>query len=507
MAAVLGPEAGKLIKDNGAADLQDVTISPSKGDGKHKDSEKETFYSISNAKKRIDLVLKKNNGNWQLASYSINNLAPSAGISEKSNTTGGGSNNATVKNETSQPSDTAAKGGEAKSAKGESEHKIAEQKGSAEQANKGSAEQSNKGGLAEKGSTSTSATKGQISGTGVEATQGNAGSAKIATNANGKNAQSSDNGKTSTQPEKNGSAVSDSSISTQKKQSNSNDILGGLTPEVAGAHPKPVITKQTKSSWLDDDKQNEVAMVPTAQKGNSSGKSKTDAAGDIKEQKDKKDKKDKQRADEEKSNKDKAAKEQANKSDSEDSAARSSAKISETLGTSTVRLRSGPGLNSHTLDEIPKGAKVQIIGKKNGWYKVAYSGKTGYVFSPLVDTKSNGSDSSKSNTKSAKNKENSAKAESAKSETAHENKTKDDNESKVEASAASGYSSGVVVHFMTVRDEHKKAISSVKVGERVVVLSGLKNNRYKIRKPDGTVGYVAKEALDVKVETPPEFVP
>jgi len=38
-------------------------------------------------------------------------------------------------------------------------------------------------------------------------------------------------------------------------------------------------------------------------------------------------------------------------------------------------------------------------------------------------------------------------------------------------------------------------------------LSGLKNNRYKIRKPDGTIGYVSKEALDVKVETPPEFVP
>ncbi|MBX9770471.1 MAG: hypothetical protein K2X29_03825, partial [Candidatus Obscuribacterales bacterium] len=73
-----------------------------------------------------------------------------------------------------------------------------------------------------------------------------------------------------------------------------------------------------------------------------------------------------------------------------------------------------------------------------------------------------------------------------------------------------GGSGATVVRGMNVRDDSRKGkvISVVKVGQHVVVLSGLVNDRYKIRMPDGTVGYVRREAIQhVKVETPPEFVP
>jgi uncharacterized protein YgiM (DUF1202 family) len=150
------------------------------------------------------------------------------------------------------------------------------------------------------------------------------------------------------------------------------------------------------------------------------------------------------------------------------------------------------------LDDIPKGTKIQILGQKKDWYKVNYSGKIGYVFSPLVDTQGS---TSAGNTPATTPENTSKHSNSSTSKPANTSSA------RAAISPPETTNSGVVVHIMTVRDKNRRAISSVKVGEHVVVLSGLKNNLYKIRMPDGTVGYVAKEALDVKVETPPESVP
>ena len=295
----------------------------------------------------------------------------------------------------------------------------------------------------------------------------------------------------------NAGAVKSGSASTAvaSRKSNGGDLLSGLVPEVAGLHVKlPVASKTagTKSSfWLDDeqdkaekqktDHKTPLATVPPG--------SKTAL--------------DKEKQDQEKVEKEKAAK-------SPEKSASGASKIAGAAGTGTVRLRSGPGLDKQALDEIPKGSSIQILGMKKGWYKVRCAGKTGYVFGQLVDA---GKWSAAASSKEELGSRSSAKSESSKAA-----KAAGASETGTKASGASApksagntppatASSGVVVHLMTVRDDNRRAISSVKVGERVVVLSGLKNHRYKIRKPDGTVGWVAREALDVKVETPPEFVP
>ncbi len=53
-----------------------------------------------------------------------------------------------------------------------------------------------------------------------------------------------------------------------------------------------------------------------------------------------------------------------------------------------VRYRSGPSTSDTILGVIPKGAKVEINGINNGWYKLVYNGKTGYMRSDYIDVTS-----------------------------------------------------------------------------------------------------------------------
>ncbi|MDO4816282.1 MAG: SH3 domain-containing protein [Bacillota bacterium] len=48
------------------------------------------------------------------------------------------------------------------------------------------------------------------------------------------------------------------------------------------------------------------------------------------------------------------------------------------IGTS-VRMRSGPGTSYDTLGYYSNGVSMSVCGSTNGWYKVIYNGKTGYV--------------------------------------------------------------------------------------------------------------------------------
>ena len=44
-----------------------------------------------------------------------------------------------------------------------------------------------------------------------------------------------------------------------------------------------------------------------------------------------------------------------------------------------VNLRTGPSVNYRLIMPIPAGARVEVLGTKNTWYKVIYAGRTGYI--------------------------------------------------------------------------------------------------------------------------------
>jgi uncharacterized protein YgiM (DUF1202 family) len=44
-----------------------------------------------------------------------------------------------------------------------------------------------------------------------------------------------------------------------------------------------------------------------------------------------------------------------------------------------IYLRTGPGMSYRVIMTIPEGARVEVLGTKEGWYKVRYSGRTGYI--------------------------------------------------------------------------------------------------------------------------------
>lgn len=60
------------------------------------------------------------------------------------------------------------------------------------------------------------------------------------------------------------------------------------------------------------------------------------------------------------------------------SATTTTGKTGSVIGTS-VRMRSGPGTNYDTLGYYSNGVKMNVLGSENGWYKVSYNGKTGYI--------------------------------------------------------------------------------------------------------------------------------
>ncbi|MRG85078.1 SH3 domain-containing protein [Salinibacillus xinjiangensis] len=53
---------------------------------------------------------------------------------------------------------------------------------------------------------------------------------------------------------------------------------------------------------------------------------------------------------------------------------------------SNLNFRSGPSTNYDEIGSIPDGSKIEVIGSNpNGWYKVKYSGKTGWVSATYVN--------------------------------------------------------------------------------------------------------------------------
>lgn len=122
----------------------------------------------------------------------------------------------------------------------------------------------------------------------------------------------------------------------------------------------------------------------------------------------------------------------------------------------TITLRQGPNTESHSLSEIKKGTAIEIIGREKSWYKVRVHGKEGFVYAGLVDYKKPDS-----------------------------------------------YTTATVKESKSISDEKHHPLATPQVGERLVILGGIKNNKYKVQLANGKIGYVDKDALDVKVDAPP----
>ena len=66
----------------------------------------------------------------------------------------------------------------------------------------------------------------------------------------------------------------------------------------------------------------------------------------------------------------------------------------------TLNVRSGAGTNYSKITTISYGTEVGVISESNGWSKINYNGKTGYVSSQYLSNKSEGStDSSTTSSK------------------------------------------------------------------------------------------------------------
>jgi uncharacterized protein YgiM (DUF1202 family) len=133
--------------------------------------------------------------------------------------------------------------------------------------------------------------------------------------------------------------------------------------------------------------------------------------------------------------------------------------ISTNLSANAVRLRSTPSTSGAQITEMPRGTAVEILSKENGWYKVRSGGKEGYVFAGLVDCK-----------------------------------------------REQAYTTAVVTKSKHITNSSgRRRVGAPAIGDRVIVLGGIKNNKYKVQLPNGRTGYVDKDAVDVAVEAP-EFV-
>lgn len=129
------------------------------------------------------------------------------------------------------------------------------------------------------------------------------------------------------------------------------------------------------------------------------------------------------------------------------------------LATGRVSVRSGPGTKFATITQTSKDSEVKIIGKEDGWYRVLVNGKKGYIYGGFVDY-----------------------------------------------GKGDGYTTAVVKKKKSVHDEGHKSVHTPQPGDKLVILDGLKNDKYKVRLSNGKTGYVDKDAIDVAVDEP-EFVP
>ncbi len=124
-----------------------------------------------------------------------------------------------------------------------------------------------------------------------------------------------------------------------------------------------------------------------------------------------------------------------------------------------IKLRSGPSTDFKPITELEETTPITVLGKKDGWYKVSAAGKEGYVYGGLVKSKT-----------------------------------------------ADAFTTATIKKSKTVMDSNHHQLSTTHVGDHVVVIGGIQNDKYKVQLANGKIGYVDKDAIDVAVEAP-QLVP
>jgi hypothetical protein len=124
--------------------------------------------------------------------------------------------------------------------------------------------------------------------------------------------------------------------------------------------------------------------------------------------------------------------------------------VSNKIDTPTVKVRRGASTIYRTIAEVPRGGDLEIIGKKDGWYKVRVEGREGFVYGGFVNCKTN-----------------------------------------------DAYTTATVRRDKSVKDDNNHTVSHAKAGERIVVLGGGHGDKFKVQLASGRVGYVDKEVLDM----------
>ena len=131
-----------------------------------------------------------------------------------------------------------------------------------------------------------------------------------------------------------------------------------------------------------------------------------------------------------------------------------------TVNADYVRFRTGPSTSYSIISTLNKGTQVSILGQTDGWYKIVYSGTSGYMSSSYV---SEGSESSSSSSSSA----------------------------GVEAMDTNGYVSGSYVRFRSGPSTSYSIISTLSYGTSVHIV-GKTSGWYKITY-NGTTGYMSSD--------------
>jgi uncharacterized protein YgiM (DUF1202 family) len=131
-----------------------------------------------------------------------------------------------------------------------------------------------------------------------------------------------------------------------------------------------------------------------------------------------------------------------------------------TVNADYVRFRKGPSLDSAIIRTLNSGTKVDVLSETTGWYKIVYSGTTGYMSSTYITLASEAA-----------------------------------SEPELEEMNTSGYVSGNYVRLRTGPSTNYSIISTLNYGTSVQVL-GKTNGWYKISY-NGSTGYMCGDYITI----------
>jgi uncharacterized protein YgiM (DUF1202 family) len=135
------------------------------------------------------------------------------------------------------------------------------------------------------------------------------------------------------------------------------------------------------------------------------------------------------------------------------------ASVANQVDSAQVRVRSGPSPTYRQIATIARGAKITVIGKNSGWYKIKVNGQQGFIYGGLVDYKT-----------------------------------------------PDAYETITVRKAGGLTDDHEHVVGSSRPGDRLVVLGGAKEGKMRVQLASGQTAYINKDAVDVSSDTP-QFVP